>query len=172
MLTFHLKGWYFYFLCLIAKLLACLCLCNRINKIHGWSSNGLPQRQCLNAMSFWKPLLVLKKGQHHKMQHTCLLSITVPVFSKTKSYRVKFNSEQTKQAVKTPDQATPKHTLRNKTRMLGGRGWNEMRLNRRAHCRHDITLIHYYIKRKSNEERGSQKDHTLLQMKHKMEKSH
>lgn len=47
-----------------------------------------------------------------------------------------------------------------------------MRLNRRAHCRHDITLIHYYIKRKSNEERGSQKDHTLLQMKHKMEKSH
>lgn len=80
MLTFHLKGWYFYFLCLIAKLLACLCLCNRINKIHGWSSNGLPQRQFLNAMSFWKPLLVLKKGQHHKIHSTHACSPSPSLF--------------------------------------------------------------------------------------------
>lgn len=80
MLTFHLKGWYFYFLCLIAKLLACLCLCNRMNKIHGWSSNGLPQRQCVNAKSFWKPLLVLKKGQHHKIHSTHACSPSPPLF--------------------------------------------------------------------------------------------
>lgn len=140
-------------------------------KIHSGDSNGLAHRYDLNVKPFHSLFYCLIKVRAIKSTtHMLSLSPSPSVSHKTKSQRVKFNRKWAKQPVETPDQTTPKH----REWCHWDMGWvGEPEIIREGIERWSVdgiynldTVMMIFPERKATGGTDSQKDHTLLELKH------